>query len=230
MSVLSIIQSHCRLHALSVPTSVIGSTDTGVLQLLEVLTSTLEEIVTESKFNVTTQEATFTTIAGEDQGEMTTLAPNGYNSAIFETFYDRTQRMSLRGPLTETEWQEVKALPLTGTPYSFRIRLNHLYLMPAPSTPVSTIAFEYMSSWCVKSSVGVLKSGITADDDVFVFPDNILKRGVAFRWKQIKGLPYQADETQYYNLLNNYIAKDKVKRRINVGIPVRTDFQPGFIA
>jgi hypothetical protein len=56
MSVLSVIQSHCRLHAVSVPSSVIGSTDTQIIQLAEILNELLGEIVTESKFNVITQQ------------------------------------------------------------------------------------------------------------------------------------------------------------------------------
>lgn len=227
MSLLSIIQDHCKLHSLNVPTSIIGSADTSVVQFQAIVKETLEELVTESNFNVTTQEATFVTIANSDQGAMTTLAPNGYQFMIFETFFDRTLRRPLYGPVSETEWQELKALPSAGVFYKYRIRLDHLYLDPTPAAPFSTMAFEYMSSWCVKSSTGTLKSGLTDDTDVFVFPENIVRKGLLFRWKQIKGLPYQADETQYYNLLNNYIAKDKVKRRIDVSEGAPVDLKPG---
>lgn len=227
MSVLSIIQDYCRLHALSVPSSIIGSTDTGVNQLYAILNEILSEIVTESKFNITTQECTFVAIANEDQGLITTLAPNGYQFAIFETFFDRTLMRPLFGPLNETEWQEIKALPSAGIMYRYRIRQNHLLFDPVPTAPFSTIAFEYMSSWCVTSSTGTLKATITADNDLFVFPENIIRKGMMYRWKQIKGLPYQADETKYWNLLNNYIAKDKVKRRINVACGQPVDVKPG---
>ncbi len=228
MSLLSIIQSHARLHAISVPSSVIGSTDTNTLQLYEILNEVLGEIVTESKFNVTTQEATHTLIASQDQGALATLCPNGYQFAIFETFYDRTLMRPLVGPLTESEWQSLMALPAAGPLYRFRILQDHLLIDPVPAAPFSLIAWEYMSSWCVKSSAGTLKAAMSADDDVFVFPENILKRGLSYRWKQIKGLPYQADETAYWNMLNNYIAKDKVKRRINVGEIDRTA-RPGIM-
>lgn len=228
MTVLSIIQDHCRLHALSVPSGVIASTDTTVAQLLACLNETLGELVTESDFNVTTQESVFVATAAQDQGAMSTLAPFGYQFAIFETFFDRTLRRPLYGPLTETEWQELMALPTAGVWYKYRIKLNHLLFDPVPTAPFSTIAFEYMSSWCVKSAAGVLQSGIVADTDTFVFPENIVRKGMMFRWKQIKGLPYQADETKYYNLLNNYIAKDKVKRRINVSEGVPDDLRPGI--
>lgn len=227
MSVLSIIQDHCRINALRVPNSVIGSTDTGVQQLYGILRELLDEVVNESKFNVITLEAVFTATAGEDQGALSTLAPYGCQFPYFETFYDRTLRRPLYGPLDETEWQQIKALPNPGPFYKFRIRGDHLLINPAPAAPLSTIAFEYASSWCVQSEAGILQSGIENDTDVFVFPERILRRGLAFRWKQIKGLPYQADETQFYNLLTNYIARDKVKRRINVSQPYQADIKPG---
>lgn len=227
MSVLSIIQSHCRIHALAVPTSVIGSTNTSTVQMLAILSEVLEDVVTESKFNVITQEALFTATASEDQGLMTTLAANGYQFAYFETFYDRTLARPLYGPIDESEWQALKALPNPGPFYKFRIVRNRLYLNPAPTAPLSQIAFEYASSWCVTTVAGAPKAEITLDTDLILFPENIIRKGMMYRWKLIKGLPYQEDQTQFYSLLNNYIAKDKVKRRINVANPYPTSIRPG---
>lgn len=228
MNLLQIIQRHCELHALASPTGVVGSTDTQVTQLFAILKQVIDEIVTESKFNVTTQITTHVLIASEDQGALSTLCPSGYQFAIFETFFDRTLMRPLIGPLSETEWEQIKALPTAGIMYKFRILNDHLLLNPVPASPFSTIAWEYMSSWATKTAAGVLKAAPTLDTDIFVFPDNILLRGLAYRWKQIKGLPYQADETAYWNMLNNYIAKDKVKRRIDVSAGEPVDVKPGI--
>lgn len=228
MTVLSVVQQHCRIHGLNLPGSVVGSIDAATRQLYGILLQLMDEIVTESKFNVITLETTFTATAAEDQGAMSTLAPYGYQWAYPNTFFDRTLKRPLYGPLSEVEWQQIKALPNPGPFYKFRIRGDHLLLAPAPTTPLSTIAFEYASSWAVYDSTGTLKAAITSDTDYFVFPENLLIRGLAFRWKQVKGLPYQVDETQYYNLLNNYIARDKVKRDINVSQPYTSDIQPGI--
>ena len=227
MTVLSIIQDHCRIHSLNIPVTVLSSGDAGVQQLYGLLSELLDEVVNESKFNVTTREAVFTSVAGEDQGAMQTLAPFGYQFAYFETFYDRTLRRPLYGPLTEIEWQQIKALPNPGPFYKFRIRGDHLLINPAPVAPLSVLAFEYASSWAVLDAAGILKAQITIDTDTFVFPDRILRKGLAFRWKQVKGLPYQSDETQYYNLLNNYIARDKIKTRVNVADPQQPSIRPG---
>ena len=228
MTVLAIIQNHCRIHALNVPGAVVGSSDTTVQQLYGILNETLGEMVTESSFNVTTQEAVFTAIAAEDQGKISTLAPNGYQWIHNETLYDRTLKRPLYGPISDQEWQALKALPNPGPFYKYRIRGDHLLLNPTPVSPLSVIAFEYASSYPVVDAGGTAKATVTADTDTFVFPENIVQKGMMFRWKQVKGLPYQSDEAKYYELLNNYIARDKTRKRINLANPSPVDFRPGI--
>lgn len=229
MTVLSTIQRHCQLHALAIPTSVVGSSDTQVIQLLAILQEALDQMVLESKFQVRTLECLHTLTAAEDQGPVEDLGGglSGYQCANFETFFDRTLRRPLYGPLNDTEWQEIKALPNPGPFYKFRIRQDRLLINPTPTVPLSQIAFEYMSSWAVVSNAGAAKETITADSDDFVFPDTIVRQWLKFMWKHTKGLPYQADEKKAYDLLNNYIATDKVKRRINVAYPDETTIKPG---
>jgi len=227
MSILTLIQGHCKRHALNVPTGVIGSTDTTVIQLYEILLQLIDDMVQESNFNVTTRESTFTSIASEDQGAISTLAPYGFINFISETFYDRTLMRPLYGPLDEQEWQQIKALPNPGPFYKFRIRGDHLLLNPTPAIPFSDIAFEYVSSWAYSDAGGTPLVAPTLDTDLVIFPERIIRAGLAFRWKRDKGLPYQADESDYWRLLNNYISRDKAKASINVANPKPVEIKPG---
>lgn len=229
MSLLSVIQSFCKLNALAVPTAIIGSTDTQTIQLQEIVDELVKEVSVQSKFQIAVQEAVFSTTPGEDQGDMSLLAPFGYQYAIFETFYDRTLRRPLSGPVTESEWQQLKALPSAGTFYKFRIRNNHLLLYPAPTAASSSdIAFEYTSNYCYKdATTGAAKAAPTVDADLFLLPERIVKKGLAFRWKQIKGLPYQADEKAFWDMVNIHVARDKPARRINVSEGTPVDMKPG---
>ena len=228
MSVLSLIKDLCRLNALTTPTVILGSTDTTVQQLYGVLRELIGEISSEANFNVNTVEAVFTSTATEDQGALATLAPFGFKAILLETVFDRTQRRALYGPLTESEWQAIKALPNPGPYYKFRIKGDRFLLNPIPVAPFSVIAFEYASNWLVTSATGTLQSDILTDADLFLLPEPILLRGAMARWKQLKGLPYQADEEKYYSLLNAYIARDKVKARINLAQPNPNTIQPGI--
>lgn len=229
MSALSIIQQHCQLHALAVPTGVVGNTDSQIIQLLAILQECLEDMVVESKYQVVTRECLHTLTAGENQGPMSSLGGGlfGYYQAISETFFDRTLGRPLYGPLDNIEWQRIKALPNPGPFYKFRILNDNLLINPAPTSPFSDIAFEYMSTFCVMDTNAVPKATITADTDTFAFPEHIIRKWLVYRWLMIKGLPYQEDYQRAFDMLNNYIARDKAKPRICVDYPDQVSIQPG---
>jgi hypothetical protein len=230
MSVLSLIQSHCRRHALNSPTSVISATDTTTIQLYEDLLQVIDQIVQQSKFGVATREALWTATATEDQGALTTLAPYGMIAIINKTLWDRTNRRPLYGPISEQDWQSLKALPNPGPWYKYRLRGGHFLVNPAPSGTLPTFVFEYTSSWAfTDSSGGTPKATPTLDSDLCVIPDRILRAGLAYYWKRDQGLPYQADETEFYQLLNNFIATNKTGQVINVANPSPVDLKPGIM-
>jgi len=230
MSILTVVQNFCRLHGLVVPTSVINSQDTTVQQIYAALLDVLSETVQESKFQVLTQEALFTLTGTESQGAMTTLCPNGYQWAVNDTFYDRTRMLPLIGPMNEVEWQQLKALPNSLPNYKYRIRGGNLLINPVPSSSggFSQIAFEYISSWFTTSVSGTAQATPLHDTDLFVFPEAIVAKGLAYRWKQIKGLPYTEDQTRYFDMLNNFVARNKTARKINVSEDKLTDVGPGI--
>jgi hypothetical protein len=228
MSLLTIVQQHCRVNGLPIPGFVVSSPDSTVQQYLGILNELVESMIDESKFQAFTEEGTWTYLPQEDQGDINDIAPNGFLWFHNETFYDRTLRRPLYGPISDTDWQALKAIPNPGPFYKYRIRGNRLLINPVPTAPLSLIAFEYGSSYGVISSSGVKKATFTADDDEFRLPERILQRGLKYRWKQEKGLPYQADETAYYSLLNNAIARDATKARHDLAHPRPFDIRPGI--
>lgn len=231
MSLLTIVQEHCRIHALAIPSTVVSSQDTTIKQVWGILNSLIEDVVDESKWQAFTREAIWTLIPGEDQGSIDAiLGPNsGFLWFHNETFYDRTLRRPLYGPVSDEEWQALKAIPNPGPWYKYRIRNNHLLINPAPTAGnLSTIAFEYACDCGVLAADGTRKSTFTLDDDTSVLPERILKKGLSYRWKQLKSLPYQADETRYFDMLNNYIARDGTKRTVNLDNRIPMSLSPGI--
>lgn len=229
MTLLTIVQEHCKKNALAVPAVVAASTNTTVVQLQALLNELLEDMVDQSQFQAFTREALFTLVAGEDQGSISTIADAGFLWAHNETFYDRTLRRPVYGPLTDVEWQQIKALPNPGPWYKYRIRQNRLLFNPVPTTPYSLIAFEYASSYGVLAMNGTTyKAAFTVDTDTFVGPEKILKKGLSYRWKRQKGLQYQAEEIEYFDLLNNYIARDATKRAMNMADNCPMSLEPGI--
>lgn len=228
MTLLTVVQDFCTINGLATTNIVISSPDATVQQLLGVTNDCVELILDQSGFQAYTYEAVFTTLPQEDQGSIYDLGNQGLLSIYSNTLFDRTLRRPLYGPVSAEDWQALKALPNPGPFYKYRIRQDRFLINPVPTVPYSIIAFEYASSFGVKDSLGVPKAVFTADDDTFVLPERLLKRALTFRWKQIKGLPYQSDEAAFYAMLNNYIARDKTKPRIDMAGGNRWQVRPGI--
>jgi hypothetical protein len=228
MTLLSIIQDHCRIHALNVPSTVVNSTDTTIQQLFGIAKECHEDTIDQSKWQGITREALFNTAPSEDQGALSTLAPFGFMWLYPKTLYNRTLKRALYGPLNEQEWQATLAITNPGPFYKFRLRGNHLLLTPTPGVDPHLIAFEYASSFAVNASDGTPKAAFTSDSDTWALPEKILRKGIMFRWKQVKGLPYQVDELAYWTLVNSYIARDKVPRSYNMAEGSSPDLSPGI--
>lgn len=217
MSLLTLVQNHCRVNGLNYPSAVVGSSDTTILQILALLNDLMDLISDQSDFQGYTNEATFTLTAAADQGAITDLADAGFLWMLPGTFWDRTQNVQIMGPLNEVEWQKLQALGTTGTLYSFRFRGNHLLIHPTPtSSGLSDVAFEYASSYGVVSSGGTAKQYFTVDTDVSILPEKILRRGLSYRWKEEKGLNYQHDEKIFWDMVNNQISRDKANGPVNL--------------
>lgn len=229
MSLLTLVQAHCAVNGLNTPSTVASNNDATISQILGILNSLLDEINDQSSFQAYTYEALFTFTAAEDQGALTTLAVNGFQWMLNGTFYDRTLMRPVYGPVSAVEWQALKAIPNPGPFYKYRIRGNNLLINPAPAAPLSTVAFEYASSYGVLAADGTTyKQYFTADDDTTVLPESIIRMGLTYRWKQQKGLPYQDDEDRFWSKLNNAIARDGTKKILKLDGPSMPEIQPGI--
>ncbi len=233
MSLLTVVQRHCQVHNLNVPVQVVGSSDPTVTQILGLCNNIIEDFVDESKWQAFTGICTWTLTAAEDQGDVEEdiIGANaGYLWLNPGTFYDRTLMRPLYGPVNDVEWEALKAIPNPGPWYKFRILGNRLLINPIPSASsgFSTIAFEYSTSFGVKSNTGTLKATFTADSDRTVYPEKILRVGLAYYWKRIKQLPFDRDEKNYYDLITRYMNRDKPARSYSLDDPVDFNLRPGI--
>lgn len=228
-NLLGTVQEVCKRLAQNVPATVFGSTDKQVIQFLSLLQSGLDVLVKRAQWQILQKECTFVTIANEDQGLITALGGGlaGYDYLLPYTLWDRTNKLTLVGPLDPQDWQAMKAWIINGPRYQFRLRGNHFLVNPAPSAGW-TWAFEYMSTYAITDVTGVtFKDRFTADTDIILLPEPMVELDLTWRWKQAKGLGY-AEE---FNSLEAMLAD--IKTRENPGKTLRfddypSDAQPGI--
>lgn len=221
MTMLSIIRTACQRIGIAAPSAVASSTDAQVVQLLALLNEEGEELSTGTSVGLSYDwqalqtEASFTTVATESQGAITTIAP-GFKYIIDGTIWDRTRRLPAYGSLDPQTWQNYKSWGVTNPFPKYRVRGGLLLLMPVPAAGDSYY-FEFQSAnWCT-SSGGTGQIAFAADADVGLLDEQLMTAGLIWRWKQVKGFDYAEDFRKYETRVVNAIARDKESAVLDMG-------------
>ena len=212
MSLLTIVQNFCRRTKLPVPSTVMGSTDTQVLQILALLEEEGNDLAARGSWQELTFETSVTTTANESQGTMDTLCPNGFRYIKNQTIWSRTRRLPVCGPLDAQEWQMLKALFVNGPYYRFRIRGNELLVNPTPPADESWY-WEYVSqNWILGADLTSYRQYFSLDTDTVILPETLVLMGLRWRWKKEKGLDYAEDMRTYEMQIKDAMGRDGGKR------------------
>lgn len=225
-TLLQLMQKFCLRRLLPKPAIVMASQDDQTLQLVELLNEVLEDLTTRYVGTALQKSTTWASLGTESQGVLTTLAPYGFKWMINETFWDRTARLPVFGPKTASEWETLKATPLTSPYLQYRIQGGEL-LVNGGALPVGhTLAFEYASDWSVYDGAAY-KASFTADTDTNVYPDSVLLAGLNWKWRLEKGLDYAEAYRTYEAQLADFTGHDGTKSVISMEGDA-AGYQPGI--
>jgi len=223
MNLLSLVQTACRRLGLNSPVAVMTATDPAVLQMLALLEEEGTEQAARYQWQNLQREATFTTVATETQGAMSTIAP-GWDYIVNDTIWNRTLRRPVYGPKSEQDWQQVKAMQLNGPFNSYRVRGDNLLFYPAPAAGQSCY-FEYITTYWISTSAGGSSATFTNDADTILLDDQLSIMGLIWRWRQAKGLDFSADYEKYEKRYMDLAGRDASKPVLNLD-GAQYDIQP----
>lgn len=210
-----------------VPTTVFGSTDKQVVQMMRLLEEGLEQLQKRGPWQELTREYTWLTTAAEDQGSLLTglgspvVAPVGLDYILPQTLWDRTNRLPLVDQLDAQDWQALKAWVINGPRYQFRLRGNKFLVNPTP-TAGWTWAFEYISEFTISNAAGSsFYSRFAADTDIILLPAAIVQLDLRWRWKKEKGLPFAQEFDDLETMLATALSRNGgPKKRLRMDINV----------
>jgi len=210
MSFLTIIQNASDRLGITRPTTAVASTDQQVLQLVGLAQEEGKDLAKRNAWQALQTEHTFPTVASTASYAL----PDGFDSILKETVFNRTRRRRMVGDLTPEQWQETQSSLVTMVNPAFRIRGSLFYISPTP-TAVETIAYEYNSkNWC-QSSLAVAQSAWAADTDTGILDEELMTLGLKWRWKKSKGLDYADDFNGYEIRVAKAILDDGARTRID---------------
>ena len=193
MSLLSIIQATCDRLSLNRPSAVVASSDKLVRQLMGIANEAGESLSRRGVpgWQALIEEHAFVTVALAEQSN--TPIPSDLRRFVPDSFFNRSTGRQVVGPMTSQDWQNVQANGVAASIYlTYRERGGTFLISPVP-TAGETIAYEYVSKYWVRSSVGVAKAAFTVDEDETYLDEELLILEIRWRWKQAKGLDYGED-------------------------------------
>lgn len=215
MSLLTIVQDVCATVGIQTPTSVIGNTEQDITQLVQLSLIEGKALADEYDWDELIKEATFTTVAQENQGEVQTIAP-GLKKFINETQWNRDIIYPVTGSITPQQYQAYKARGFSSVYSQFRVRGKDFLMYPAPAAG-EDIYFEYVTkNWISASDDSTIKSRWTADDDYALLDEDIITLGVIWRWLKAKNFDYSEDFRTYEIRKMNAMARNGGKMRKNL--------------
>lgn len=214
MTLLSIVQRVARLVTIQPPTSVVTNTqDTQVQQLYELVNEEGRDLASSYDWQVLMQQQTFVTVAAAAQPG---VVPSDWDRFIPDSFFNRTLRRKVFGPVTPQTWQAIQAMPQLNSVFlAFRERDGVFLISPDPPAG-QTIAYEYVSQNWAASATGTAQPQFQADSDVTYLSENIIALGARWRWKAAKGLDYAEDMKTYGAQKEQQQARDGGSAAINI--------------
>jgi hypothetical protein len=228
VSLLTIVQTAALRFGLPLPSVAASSPDQNILQLVGFANEAGQEMAASFTWQNLTKESSFTTVAAQLQGAMTTLAGADFDYVLTETMWNRTQRRPVFGPKSPAEWQQIQAQFMQGPWQQYRIRQNNLYFLPAPPAGQS-VFFEWKSKNWATDSTGVTgKTVMTLDTDVALIDERVITLGVIWRYRQAKGLTYAEDFEKYNVALHDEMNRDAPRPRLNLQ-GFQTDIFPAIL-
>jgi hypothetical protein len=227
MSLLTIVTRFCERTNMPVPNGVMSETDAQVVQIRSLLEEEGDDLSKRGDWEGMTREQSLTTLASEDQGLMTDLAP-GFRYLKNQTIWSHTRHLPVAGPLDARQWQALKALFVNGPYYRFRIRNGHLLVNPTPPAGESWF-FEYVTdNWILDDDGSTLKAFFTEDTDTCLLPESLILLGLRWRWKKEKGLEYAEDFRTYEMQVTDLLGRDGAKPVLCMDEGMRQGRQPGI--
>ncbi|TXH58980.1 MAG: hypothetical protein E6Q97_00795 [Desulfurellales bacterium] len=151
MALLDMLQNVSNELGLPEVTSVIGSTNRTVRQLLALAQRTVREARTRYEWPKLMRQHTITLQDGVDSYPF----PADYDRQVFRTHWNTNRKWELIGPISPQEWGiRTNGIIVTTPRQHFRVKgwaNNQFFIAPTPSASDDgqTIVFEYMSTTAI---------------------------------------------------------------------------------
>lgn len=193
MTLLTVCSDVADMVGVSRPNSIVASLNQQQRQLLGFAKETLEEL-SLMDWPVLCRAVTLPTVVNQQ----TYSLPSDFEHEIGDTLYIANKYEQLRGSLSPGDWaRQRNSNPDIGR-YRFRIYGTPLKLNVSPIPQVvESLVYEYKTNNRVVHADGSYGTTYTADTDLPLVPEELVKKGLKWRYRRAEGLDYSEEFNDY---------------------------------
>lgn len=213
MTILSVIQEAAKYIGVNVPDQVFASTDREHVELASIAQEMAERIATGHDWQKFSRIATIT---GDGSTEAFDL-PSDYDRMLVKASVWSSSLETALSPITSLDkWLELDVQSFDFVINAWTIYGGQMNIKPALATGV-TAKYFYQSNLIVAPASGSNKVAFTADDDTFRLDERLLRLGIIWRWKEMKGQSYAEPMADYEELKERLVVRDRGSRMMRIG-------------
>jgi len=208
----------CRELGLTVPPAFVGSTDVGIQQLVEFLTSAGQDLCLMHDWQYLHKEWTQVLTPSVD----TYTLPTDWNGFVDGAMWDNTSRWPVLGPLTPQIWRMLKARLLGGNTISLQYRIvGNQFILYYPAAAADTIVSDYYSrGWLidgVQVPSPVYRDNVANDSDQILFDQRLIVPLVKYKWRDAKGFDTSAQIAEFNEAFSLVTGRDIPAPILSIG-------------
>lgn len=178
---------------------------------LSIAKSSLDSMLRYGDWQELTKDGSFCTVVGKKQYAIKEIAPDFF-CLLNNTIFIKDNHERVIGAITPEQWAKEKCFCNTGCGVKFKIQNGRFVFLEEPPCCVK-IFFQYRSDNIVWDfNTFDEKNVLSANTDVPIFDEYLVKLDILWRWLKRNGLDY----TEEYNEFQH-----ELKKRFGAGLATR---------
>ena len=222
-SILQIAQEAADICAVQRPTDLFAGNSQNDMLFASVVKSALDSLMRHAEWQAITREGVLYTNQGQTDYLIDNIVPD-FHSLVNGTMYIKDDLRFVIGAISEERWAREKQFHVPEIDVLFKIQNNKFKFLKDPGC--LKLHFTYKSNAvCFDAETEEPKAQISANSDVPVFDEYLVKLGIIWRWLKRTGLDYSEEYNEYQRELNKSYAETKAAGDIhlNAGVGIFDD-------
>lgn len=214
-TILEICKEVADLAAVKRPDDLFNSASQQNSIFLSVAKSTLDSLLRYGNWQELTKEGCLRTIKRKKYYAVKDYIPDFY-CLLNNTVYIKDTNERLIGALTPEQWTKDKCFCAADGRIKFKIQNDRFVFLSEPENSFK-IVFQYRSDnivWDFKTFEE--KNVLSANTDVPIFDEYLVKLGILWRWLKRSGLDYSEEYGEYQHELKKRFGSGLATRDINL--------------